>query len=67
MKNVRLWGKILGSKQDYFIAEGVSDDLGEQPEMPPNVEAKGTGVNKLGYWACKKLFFFIIKIHLFFV
>jgi len=64
---VRLWGKILGSKQDYFIAEGVSDDLGEQPEMPANVEAKGTGVNKLGYWACKISFFSSLNIICFFL
>ena len=44
---MRLWGKILGSKKDYWVAEGTVDG-GEdgQGEYPPNVEAKGTGVNK---------------------
>ena len=23
--NVRLWGKILGTEKDYYIAEGVYD------------------------------------------
>lgn len=50
LKQVKLWGKIMTSQRDYFIAEGISEDAGEQVEMPPNVELKGTGVNKLGYW-----------------
>ena len=50
MKQVRFWGKILGSKKDYYIAEGISEDAGEQGELPPIVEPKGSGVNKLNYW-----------------
>lgn len=50
MKQVKFWGKIMASQKDYYIAEGISEDAGEQVEMPPNVELKGTGINKLGYW-----------------
>lgn len=47
----------MASQKDYYIAEGISEDAGEQVEMPPNVELKGTGINKLSYWVtndCKK-------------
>ena len=41
----------MGSKRDYFIAEAVSEDAGDQGELPPNVELKGAnGVNKLSYF-----------------
>ena len=55
----------MGSKRDYFIAEAVSEDAGEQGELPPNVELKGAnGVNKLSYFVTNdgisiiSLFFF---------
>jgi hypothetical protein len=48
---VKFWGKIMASKKDYYIAEGISEDAGEQGELPPNVELKGAnGINKLSYW-----------------
>jgi hypothetical protein len=56
---MRLWGKIRGTNQDYFIAEGQLADGGEAEggeeggaaEADPTVEPRGTGVNKFVYWA----------------
>ena len=49
VKSMRFWGKIQCSKKDYFIAEGQMD-AGEEQEIPPNWEPRGTGVNKNTYW-----------------
>lgn len=46
---IKLWGKIKGTKRDYFIAEGTLE-AGEA-EVPEGVEARGTGLNKFVYWA----------------
>ena len=53
VSNIKLWGKIKGSKADYFIAEGVAEPAGEEEggTAPEDMEPKGTGVNKLTYWA----------------
>ena len=41
----------MASKKDYYIAEGISEDAGgDQEPLAPNVELKGTGINKTGYW-----------------
>mmetsp|Transcript_4831 Transcript_4831/g.4484 ORF Transcript_4831/g.4484 Transcript_4831/m.4484 type:complete len:91 (+) Transcript_4831:494-766(+) len=49
--SIRLWGKILGTEKDYYIAEG-SNDAGEDPdEKPADFEPRGQGVNKFSYWA----------------
>jgi len=37
---LRLWGKILGSKKDYYVAEGIIDNE-DAGELPPDVEPKG--------------------------
>ena len=51
--NIRLWGKILGSERDYFIAEGTFDGgQDEYEEKPADFEPRGSGVNKLVYWVC---------------
>lgn len=47
-KNVRLWGKIYGTKKDYYIAEGEKEAAAGEPS--PELEARGTGVNKYAYW-----------------
>lgn len=52
---MRLWGKILTSTSDYYIAEGIADGGDEFPDMPPDTEPKGSGVNKFTYWATTKL------------
>lgn len=49
--NLRLWGKIQGTKRDYYIAEGQSEAGVTEEEKPPGFEARGTGVNKFVYWA----------------
>lgn len=48
-KNVRLWGKIYGSKKDYYIVEGEKEAAGE---ANPEIEARGAvgGVNRYVYW-----------------
>lgn len=46
---VRFWGKILGAKRDYYIAEGtISNKFID--DFPREYEAKGTGINRLSYW-----------------
>ena len=53
-KTVKLWGKILGSKRDYYIAEvdGAESTLTDEEAFKdePGFEARGTGVNKLSYY-----------------
>jgi radial spoke head protein 4/6 len=51
---LRLWGKILCSKNDYFIAEGISEGQ-EEGELPPGTDPKGTGLNKFTYFATTDL------------
>ena len=46
---MRLWGKIYGTNKDYYIAEGEKEG-GDTGELPPEVEPRGTGVNKNVYW-----------------
>jgi len=46
---LRLWGKIYGTNKDYYIAEGEKEG-GDTGELPPEVEPRGTGVNKNVYW-----------------
>lgn len=47
LKKLRFWGKLLGIGDDYFVAEGEMDDVGESE---PPVEARGTGANTYTYW-----------------
>jgi hypothetical protein len=54
---LRLWGKILCSKNDYFIAEGISEGQ-EEGELPPGTDPKGTGLNKFTYFATTDRIFF---------
>jgi hypothetical protein len=46
-----LWGKILGTVKDYYIAEGTFDGGADDDEKPADFEPRGTGVNKYAYWA----------------
>jgi radial spoke head protein 4A len=49
--NIRLWGKILGTEKDYYIAEGSWEGgVDEEAEKPADFEARGSGVNKFVYW-----------------
>ncbi len=49
---IRLWGKIHGTKRDYFIAEGKLEAAGGDGDAAPtNMEPRGSGVNTFVYWA----------------
>jgi radial spoke head protein 4A len=51
---VRFWGKILGTKADYYVAEGKG---GEEEEAAEGVEPPGlTGVNFYTYWVTTSLY-----------
>lgn len=58
---LRLWGKVLGTQGDYYVAEGtiqVPDTRGEGAPPPPvlpgspeyDVEGRGEGANTNTYW-----------------
>ena len=55
---LKFFGKIRGTEQDYYIAEGEveGEDEGEEEEKPADFEAKGSGVNKLTYWVSHQSF-----------
>lgn len=42
------------SVKDYYVAEGIAEG-GEDGELAPNVEARGTGVNKFTYYVSNDL------------
>lgn len=46
---MRFWGKITGTQQDYYVAEGTAD-AGEIAEPVDDQEKRGEGVNMYGYW-----------------
>ena len=46
---LRFWGKIYGTKRDYWVAEGVLD-IPEEANNDYFTEKRGEGVNKLVYW-----------------
>jgi radial spoke head protein 4/6 len=52
---LKLWGKVIGSQKDYFIAEGQADGGEEAGELAPETEPKGTGVNKWNFYVCTEL------------
>lgn len=50
---IRFWGKIYGTENDYYIAEGVQEEAEEaegDEEKPKDFEERGTGVNQFVYW-----------------
>jgi hypothetical protein len=52
---MRLWGKIVGTEKDYYIAEGVlegGEGAEDGAEPSEGMEPRGSGVNKYVYWAC---------------
>lgn len=46
---MRLWGRIYGTQKDYYVAEGEKESAAAG-DLPPDVEPRGTGVNKYAYW-----------------
>ena len=56
---LRFWGKIRGTENDYYVAEGEVDgeaEGDEEVERSAEFEPKGTGVNKNTYWVSHKSF-----------
>jgi hypothetical protein len=49
-KSLRLWGKIYGTVNDYYIAEGEKEAAATGTEPSPELEPRGQGVNKYAYW-----------------
>lgn len=49
LSSLRLWGKIIGTEKDYFIAEGVVG--GGDEEAVEGADPRGSGINKYVYWA----------------
>jgi len=47
--NLRLWGKMLGQKSDYWIAEGQV--TGYNIDLGNDMEVRGKGANSYSYWA----------------
>lgn len=58
LKDLCLWGKILGTDGDYYIAEGTVPKSETPPPVPdvltPEdlVEPRGEGANSRSYWVC---------------
>jgi hypothetical protein len=47
---IRLWGKILGTDADYYIAEAFKEgEQGEEDPDNPGAEIAGVGANKYSY------------------
>lgn len=59
-KRLRFWGKILGTRGDYIVAEGVMDPDGEEPEdakdaLGNQIQKTGEGPNKYTYFVCSSI------------
>jgi len=53
---IRLWGKMLGTDADYYVAEAYKEgDVGEADEANPDAEPSGTGANKYAYFVSNDL------------
>ena len=60
--SLRFFGKIWGTKQDYYVVEAQGDSAGGDEEVAEeeqdedavgaDAEARGTGVNKYSYYVC---------------
>ena len=51
---MRFFGKILCTKKDYWIAEGII--VGKEEEIRnPAQEVRGKGANELVFWATNNL------------
>lgn len=55
-EKIRLWGKILGTDADYYIAEASKAETGELGEGDPeDMEPPGVGANKNTYFVTNDL------------
>lgn len=55
--SMRFWGKITGTKADYFIVEATVEggdvgegEGGEENEVQEATEPRGTGINQFAYF-----------------
>jgi radial spoke head protein 4A len=51
---LRFWGKIYGTKKDYWVVEGVLETQ-EEEKSDYFQEKRGEGVNRLVYWVTDSL------------
>jgi len=54
-KEVRLWGKIIGTQKDYYVVEGVGEP-NEDEDRPNDFEKRGEGVNAYTYWVTNSVY-----------
>ena len=50
---LKLWGKIRGTKKDYYVVEGqlgAGDEEAAAGEVEESMEPRGSGINKNVYW-----------------
>lgn len=53
---IRLWGKMLGTDADYYVAEAYKEgEVGEADELNPDAEVGGQGANKYTYFVTNDL------------
>lgn len=56
LSSLRFWGKILGTKKDYYICQGeYSGGDVESPENVDDYELGPSGPNRYTYWVCNNL------------
>jgi len=62
LEELRIWGKVMGTEGDYYVAEGVLQAPGDVPPPPPfvlpsapehDVEPRGQGPNTYTYWVAQ--------------
>ena len=49
-KRLRFWGKILGTKSDYYVCEGLLSNQNFYTKPSKDAEPFGVGVNRLTFW-----------------
>jgi len=52
---IKLWGKILGSSKDYYIAEASKDGADDPDDENPDSEPLGVGANTYSYFVTNDL------------
>ncbi|CAK9034482.1 unnamed protein product [Durusdinium trenchii] len=57
LESLRLWGKVLGTGGDYYVAEGTLNAAEQAVALPgspdDDVEPRGQGANRCIYWVTK--------------
>lgn len=52
--SLKLFGKVLGHHNDYWVAQGVLNEQEEEPSNP-NQEKRGAGANATVFWVTHNL------------